>query len=159
MSCECDHSTLEIILRDVVECERVRAPCTVDIVGQGPQGIPGVAGTSEVLGEIPTGDVNGVNTTFTTSADFTAIAVYRNGVRQMEDEDYTVVDAHTFQFIGAPFAGDLIQVDYNLATPPPPVGDTGWRLVTVVGPPRGVTLQVQNSLNVWEDVWTYVASS
>ncbi len=45
-------------------------------------------------------------------------------------------------------------------TPPPPPTETGtWRLITVDGPPGGVTLQVKNSSDVWEDVWTYTASS
>lgn len=45
-------------------------------------------------------------------------------------------------------------------TPPPPPSSGGvWRLVDVVGPPDGVKLQVKNSSDVWEDVWTYTASS
>jgi hypothetical protein len=44
-------------------------------------------------------------------------------------------------------------------TPPPVSAGAGWRFVTVVGPPRGVTLQVYNSSSVWENVWTQVASS
>jgi hypothetical protein len=48
----------------------------------------------------------------------------------------------------------------GFAPPPPPVTTTGyWRLVTVTGPPAGVTLQVKNDSDVWEDVWTYIASS
>jgi hypothetical protein len=44
--------------------------------------------------------------------------------------------------------------------PPPPPTETGtWRLISVTGPPAGVTLQVKNSSGVWEDVWTYTASS
>lgn len=45
MSCECDHSTLEIVFRDVVECEHVRAPCVIEVVGEGPQGPAGAAGS------------------------------------------------------------------------------------------------------------------
>jgi hypothetical protein len=45
-------------------------------------------------------------------------------------------------------------------TPPPPPMDSGaWRFVTVTGPPAGVTLQVKNASGVWEDVFTYIASS
>ena len=33
------------------------------------------------------------------------------------------------------------------------------RFVPVVGPPAGISLQVQNSLGGWETVWTYTASS
>ena len=45
-------------------------------------------------------------------------------------------------------------------TPPPPPTETGtWRLVSVEGPPGGVSMQVKNSSGVWETVWTYTASS
>jgi hypothetical protein len=46
-------------------------------------------------------------------------------------------------------------------TPPSPVpiGTAAWRFVTVEGPPKGIALQVQNSSDVWETVWTYIASS
>jgi hypothetical protein len=63
---------------------------------------------------------------------------------------------------------NLFMADYTLQggdwlttgfTPPPPSESVGWRLVTITGPPEGVKLQVRNSSDVWEDVWTYTASS
>jgi hypothetical protein len=53
--------------------------------------------------------------------------------------------------------GDWLTTGFT--PPPPPTEDGAWRLVTVTGPPAGVTLQVKNSSDVWEDVWTYTASS
>jgi len=33
------------------------------------------------------------------------------------------------------------------------------RFYPIVGPPAGIGLEVENSSNVWETIWTYVASS
>lgn len=44
-------------------------------------------------------------------------------------------------------------------SPPPAPPGAMYRFVNVEGPPGGVTLQVKNSSDVWEDVWTYTAST
>ena len=44
-------------------------------------------------------------------------------------------------------------------TPPPPPPGAMYRFINVEGPPGGVTLQVKNASDVWEDVWTYTAST
>ena len=44
-------------------------------------------------------------------------------------------------------------------TPPPPPPGAMYRFVNVEGPPGGVTLQVKNSSDVWEDIFTYTAST
>lgn len=61
----------------------------------------------------PTGDINGINTTFT--VDYTieppTSRVYLNGIRQYLVTDYTV-SGNTIAFIVAPETDDVIIVDY-----------------------------------------------
>jgi len=67
-----------------------------------------------VIGETPTGAVDGANQTFTTANNYQAgkIAVYRNGQRQTLTTDYMETGANTYQFVVAPFLGDVITNDY-----------------------------------------------
>lgn len=64
--------------------------------------------------EIPSGAVNGANTSFTTA--FTPLAasvkVYRNGIRQRQPDDCSVTGA-TVSFVTAPSSGDLLIVEYR----------------------------------------------
>ena len=61
----------------------------------------------------------------------------------------------TYTIVGGPIGTS----DGDPTPPPPPPTGQPWRLVTIVGPPAGVELQVLNSSNVWETVWNYTASS
>ena len=87
-------------------------------------------GEGQVVGEVPSGTVNGVNTTFTTSKNFLedSIAVYLNGQRMTEgsSSDSTVSESgglgtgfDTIDFTFAPknVGGytDQITVDYTEA--------------------------------------------
>lgn len=74
----------------------------------GPQGAPGNAEVTE----IPTGDVDGVNKVFTMAEDFSTIKVYLGGLRQKENDDYTITDTNEITFAEAPFEGANIVVDY-----------------------------------------------
>ncbi len=68
-----------------------------------------------VMGEVPSGTINGTNTVFTLAAAPVANseAVYLNGVRQRRGSglDYTI-SGNTITFVVAPQAGDSILVDY-----------------------------------------------
>jgi len=68
-----------------------------------------------VMGEVPSGTINGTNTVFTLAAAPVANseAVYLNGVRQRRGAglDYTI-SGNTITFVVAPQAGDSILVDY-----------------------------------------------
>jgi hypothetical protein len=71
-----------------------------------------------VYNEIPTGDVDGVNTDFVLLHIPVSLIVYLNGVRQQEGVQYVITD-DTITFIDpdenpmAPFVGDLIICDYT----------------------------------------------
>lgn len=75
------------------------------------------SGGAGVVGEVPSGAINGVNAVFTTAAAYgDGLAVYLNGVRQQIASDYTETSATTFTFGAAPLAGDVVLVDYGGAS-------------------------------------------
>jgi hypothetical protein len=83
----------------------------------GPEGPPGSAGAGVVtivVGEIPTGAIDGVNMNFTASANFhgSSLQVYLNGLRILETIEFTVTGPNTFQMIEPPWSGSRIQIDY-----------------------------------------------
>lgn len=85
----------------------------------GPAGPPGAdgadgVGTPLVLGETPTGAINGTNTVYATADDYTDLAVYLNGVRQTLGGDYNETTTTSFTFVNPPVPGDIIRVDYGL---------------------------------------------
>jgi len=67
------------------------------------------------IGEIPSGAVNGSNRIFTLShTPAGSIALYRNGLRQKQGEDYDIAGAViTFTVVSTPQSGDLLQADYS----------------------------------------------
>jgi hypothetical protein len=94
----------------------------------GSSGPCGSGGTpSFVDGDSPAGIVDGSNTSFTLSAvpnPATSLAVYRNGMLQKTDQDYTATGS-TIQFVtaAAPQPGDTLLASYRLTgadsgTPP-----------------------------------------
>ena len=86
----------------------------------------------QINSEIPSGVVNGVNTTFAlrnTPASSSSVVVYRNGIRQTQGLDYSVSgNSIAFSPI-APLSGDAIQVDYLAPTTSPlTIGAAGLNL-------------------------------
>lgn len=82
---------------------------------QGPSGPPGTGFVINlILEEIPTGDINGVNATFTTEFEFIPeqINVFLNGVMQRIVEDYITVGTQTIQLNTSPLAGEVVSVNY-----------------------------------------------
>lgn len=71
------------------------------------------SGVDESRGEIPSGDINGVNTDFVCAHAPTAgtLQVYLGGTRRTLTEDYTVA-GDTITFLTAPRVGQNIVVDY-----------------------------------------------
>lgn len=63
---------------------------------------------------VPTGAIDGVNTTFTTPTDFssTHLVVYYNGQRLCLTDDFTLSPPNTFTLLSPPYPGDKIRVDY-----------------------------------------------
>lgn len=78
----------------------------------------GGGSTSSVYNEVPSGLVNGINTTYTTSQDFTTntTRVYLNGLRQklVSGVDYTESGNSQIIFSVAPAINDIIIVDYEI---------------------------------------------
>jgi hypothetical protein len=73
----------------------------------------GGGGTTPIVGEVPSGTKNGINTVFTVGAAFAAgtTAVYLNGIRITQ---YTESSSTTITFDDAPLSGDSITIDYYL---------------------------------------------
>jgi len=70
-------------------------------------------GTAFVVGEIPTGTVDGVNTSYHSANSFEAgtLEVHLNGMR-LRSNDYSETGASTFVLNVAPKSGDLLLIDY-----------------------------------------------
>jgi len=87
---------------------------TIKIVHEGIQGAPGVGANhrSGICG----GLVNGSNTIFSipTAPTAQSLLIFRNGVRQLLTDDYTVIGL-LITFAVAPRTGDSITYSYNEA--------------------------------------------
>lgn len=72
-----------------------------------------IAGQNLIVGEIPSGSINGINTIFTLASSPTAnsVAIYVNGLRMANTVDYTI-SGSTITFLIAPSTGYVILVDY-----------------------------------------------
>jgi hypothetical protein len=68
----------------------------------------------EQVNDAYTGDINGVNTVFTTTKGYIPerIKVFLNGVRQKISLDYTESDADEITFATAPETGDILTIDF-----------------------------------------------
>jgi hypothetical protein len=120
----------------------------------GPPGASGELLASGIVGEVPSGFINGVNRNYTTVNTFIAgsLAVYLNGVRT---KDFTETGANTFQMGTAPNTGDLLHVDYSALIPPTtPVYISP--MARYVSLSNGVRLEVKNTSGTWipQEQWT-----
>lgn len=72
-------------------------------------------GGSIVVGEVPSGTLNGTNTTFTTSHNYVpgTIEVFRNGLREHLSIGFTEASANTIAFSTAPLSSDDVLVNYT----------------------------------------------
>lgn len=73
-----------------------------------------ISGTMLYIRENLSSQVNGTNTVFMTSRMFVveSLEVFLNGQMLVENDDYTIVDSNTFQFISAPQIGDKVIVRF-----------------------------------------------
>jgi hypothetical protein len=86
---------------------------TIELGNIGPQGEPGQDGvglSDLVLNEVPTGDIDGVNFTFTTAFAFDSISVYLNGLK-LNPEHFSTSGLNIL-IDDPPLTGDLVTVDY-----------------------------------------------
>lgn len=71
---------------------------------------------SFVIGETPSGLVNGSNATYTTDHAFVpeTMQVFINGVSQTSGVDYTTIGTNTIIMNVSPIVGDYIRVNYKI---------------------------------------------
>jgi len=71
-----------------------------------------------VIGEVPSGTIDGSNKIFTTAYNVfgTAIDVYLNGLLQKRGDDYTFTSPNTITFVTAPPSGSNLLCDYIKAS-------------------------------------------
>ena len=109
-------ASFEVVMPDGTTQTLVTESLTIAIFemhDQGPQGPPGSSGAATfVQGEIPNGNINGINVTFDTAYNFVSISAYLNGLKLTLGLDFVAVDANTFQLLDAPLTGDSLLVDY-----------------------------------------------
>lgn len=103
-----------------------------------------------VIGEIPVGVIDGVNTVFFSANDFTKIAVRHNGLRQQEGADYVVTSAASIRFTHPPHTGDSVLFDYIEVIP-----SGNWTVGEIpYGVIDGVNQTFQTSINYTKiEVW------
>lgn len=75
----------------------------------------GVLGDSDfVIGETPSGAINGSNATYTSLNDFIpeTLEVFLNGIRQTVLGDYNTSGNTTIQFVTSPGTGEVLRINY-----------------------------------------------
>jgi hypothetical protein len=84
----------------------------IEIVSLGTSGIVSIP--TEKVNIVPTGTVDGANTTFTlpTAYEPGKIKLYLDGIRQYPGDDYTETTATTIDFTVAPTGGQKVILDY-----------------------------------------------
>lgn len=88
---------------------------TVEFLPTGLPGPPGLSGENRrVVGEIPTGAINGSNATFTTQFSFVpeSVEVLVNGLAQRSPDHFNTTGTNTITLTDSPTMGEIIQVNY-----------------------------------------------
>jgi hypothetical protein len=115
---------IEAVAGNVTDCVRVNGT-------SGPCGSSGT-GPGFVDGETPAGLLNGTNAVFTLAnppAPAASLALYRNGLLEQQNVDYSVAgNVITFAPVSLPLSGDTLVATYRLVNPGNPVGLAGGSL-------------------------------
>lgn len=111
--------TLDLVVDDTdamdVEVSAEPEPGVALMLVPGEQGIPGPQGLPgtgvPIIGEVPTGAVDNVNTVFTTANTYRlgSLSAYLDGIRQRH---FTETNTTTVTFESAPWIGAEVLVDY-----------------------------------------------
>jgi hypothetical protein len=70
-----------------------------------------------IIGEQPSGSINGINATFASSYAFIpeSVEVFVNGIQATKNIDFTTFGNNTINFTYSPSIGDVIRTNYNKA--------------------------------------------
>lgn len=68
----------------------------------------------EIVGEIPTGNINGSNAIFQSAFDFdpATVKVYLNGLRQKIVDDYNLIGTREILLTNSPNTNEILLMDY-----------------------------------------------
>jgi hypothetical protein len=88
----------------------------VEVAQQGPPGPPGSA--LQNFGEVPSGLIDGVNSTFTTADPFIpeTVQVFLNGMLLIKPDEYNTSGNQTIVLAVSPNTGENLQVNYTRLT-------------------------------------------
>lgn len=107
------------VTRERVNVSRTPTEVAVAVLsGQGPAGPPGASGADIVVGETPSGTINGSNATFTSANDFIpeSVAVFVNGLFQQRVTDFNTSGVRTITLAASPTAGEVVRINYTRAS-------------------------------------------
>lgn len=110
-------SNIYIQISPLVKPTNIFAPqdnsTSISVAAKGIKGDPETS-ANMVIGEVPTGLINGSNATFTTANPFVAgtVEVFVNGLRQTIIVDFNTSGNNTIQLIFSPLTGEVITVNY-----------------------------------------------
>lgn len=119
---------IEGVIGNLTDCVRVDGSAGPCGTGEATSSGPGF-----VDAETPAGLINGSNTVFTLAdapSPLASLTVYRNGLLQTPNLDYTLsANVITFASASAPQTGDVLAASYRLADPGNPLGQAGGALI------------------------------
>jgi|SRR5215475_562648 len=80
-------------------------------------GAGGAGGVALIVGETPSGAINGSNKDYTTANGFQieTLSVFVNGLHMRAGPDFTITGTQNFQMVQALLTGDSLSVDYVLS--------------------------------------------
>lgn len=65
-----------------------------------------------IMGEVPTGAIDGANVDYSAQYAFVFLEVYLNGLRLKETDDYIISGDDSFSLVQAALIGDSVMVNY-----------------------------------------------
>lgn len=85
------------------------------LIEPGATGGGGSSGPTMILGEVPSGAIDGSNRFYTTADAFSALDIFLNGLHLQEAMDFETLSTTTFSLFEAPIVGDTLVINYEAA--------------------------------------------